>query len=200
MAAGPTHISLYDLTYTAAYEARVAQSAGAGSRGAAGAFAGEYLPTAAARLEAGGYLRYEVSNFALPGHECRHNLAYWRGEDYLGVGASAVSTIGGERRTNPLSVAGYLAGEAPEIEVLDEWTRLWEKAMLGLRTAEGVAEEEVLPVLDRAALERLAAQGCVHRRCGRLRLNPAFLDVSNTVIATLLAPPKAPPEESEPMR
>ncbi len=65
----------------------------------------------------------------------------------------------GERRTNPLSVAGYLAGEAPAIEVLDERTRLWEKAMLGLRTAEGVAEEEVLPVLDRAALERLVSAG-----------------------------------------
>ena len=200
VAAGPTHISLYDLTYTSAYEARVARTAGAGARGAAGAFAEEYLPAAAARLAAAGYRRYEISNFALPGHECRHNQAYWRGEDYLGVGASAVSTIGNERRGNPASVAAHLAGEAPVIEVLNEYTRLWEKAMLGLRTAEGVAEEEVLPVLDRAALERLTAQDCVQRGCGRLRLNPAFLNVSNAVIATLLAPPEAPPEESEPMR
>ncbi len=113
VAAEPTHISLYDLTYTPAYDARVARTTGAGARAAAGAFAEEYLPAAAARLEAAGYRRYEVSNFALQGHECRHNLAYWRGEDYLGVGASAVSTIGGERRGNPASVAGYLAGRAP---------------------------------------------------------------------------------------
>jgi len=200
MAAGPSHISLYDLTYTAEYEARVARAAGPQARAAAVGFAEEYLPAAAARLQVGGYLRYEVSNFALSGHECRHNLGYWRGEDYLGVGASAVSTIGGERITNPRTVEGYLAGEAPGIEALDARTRLWEKAMLGLRTIEGVDEEEVLPVLDRAALERLEAQECVERRCGRLRLNPAFLDVSNTVIASLLAPPESPPEESEPMR
>ena len=71
------------------------------------------------RLEAAGYRRYEVSNFALPGHECRHNQAYWRGEDYLGIGAAAVSTVGGERRTNPRSVTGYLAGAPPLIERAD---------------------------------------------------------------------------------
>jgi oxygen-independent coproporphyrinogen III oxidase len=188
IAARPTHISLYDLTYTASYAARVAQTLGAGARGAAGAFAEEYFPNAAARLEKGGYRRYEVSNFALPGHECRHNQAYWRGEEYIGAGAAAVSTVGLERRTNPQSVADYLAGEAPSIEALTPRIRMWEKAMLGLRTAEGVHEEEVLAVLDVAARERLLSQGCLERRCGRLRLNPAFLDVSNTVISTLLAP------------
>ena len=184
VAAGPTHISLYDLTYTPAFAARVARTA------AAGAFAEEYLPAAARRLEAAGYGRYEVSNFALPGHECRHNQAYWRGEDYLGVGAAAVSTVGNERRTNPVAVADYIAGRPPLVEVLSWRTRLWERAMLGLRTAEGVDESEVLPVLDQVACDRLLVQGCLQRGCGRLRLNPAFLDVSNTVISTLLAPPE----------
>ena len=187
VAAGPTHISLYDLTYTPAFAARAERTAGAGARGAAGAFAEECLPAAAARLEAAGYHRYEVSNFALPGHECRHNLAYWRGEDYLGIGAAAVSTVGSERRTNPVAVADYLAGSAPSMEVVGSRIRLWEKAMLGLRTSEGVAEAEVAGVLDQAALDRLVAQDCVRRGCGRLRLNPAFLDVSNTIISTLLA-------------
>jgi oxygen-independent coproporphyrinogen-3 oxidase len=188
--AGPTHISLYDLTYTPAFAARVARTAGAGARAAAGDFAEKYLHAAAARLEAAGYRRYEVSNFALPGHECRHNQAYWRGEDYLGVGAAAVSTVGTERRTNPAAVADYVAGKPPSVETLSRRTRLWEKAMLGLRTAEGVDESEVLPVLDQAARDRLLSQDCVQRRCGRLRLNPGFLDVSNTVISTLLAPPE----------
>ena len=189
VAAGPTHISLYDLTYTPRYAARVGTTCGAGAQEAAGAFAEECLTAAAARLEAAGYLRYEVSNFALPGHECRHNLAYWRSEDYLGVGAAAVSTIGTDRRTNPATVAGYIAGEAPSSEFIDARTRLWEVAMLGLRTAEGVTEAAVLPVLDRGALERLAGQGLVQRRCGRLAVNPAFLDVSNTIISTLLVSP-----------
>ncbi|MBN1630170.1 MAG: coproporphyrinogen III oxidase family protein [Thermoleophilia bacterium] len=208
VAAGPTHISLYDLTYTPAYAAR----AGAGARATAADFAERHYADVIARLEAAGYRRYEVSNFALPGHECRHNLAYWRGEDYLGLGTSAVSTVSAdaaaappaarvaptagapprlaaERRTNPRSVAAYLAGEAPEIEVLTSRTRLWERAMLGLRTTEGVDEAAVLPVLDQAARDRLLAQGCLERRCGKLRLNPGFLDVSNTVIGALLAPP-----------
>jgi oxygen-independent coproporphyrinogen-3 oxidase len=212
VAAGPTHISLYDLTYTPEFEARVngafgaragaqpgAQAgapAGVTAREAAGAFAEHYYADAVARLEAAGYLRYEVSNFALPGHECRHNLAYWRGEDYLGIGAAAVSTLSvgapvtaAERRTNPRTVADYLAGAPGEIEMLRPETRLWEKAMLGLRTSEGVDESAVLSVLDQTARDRLLAQGCLERRYGKLRLNPGFLDVSNTVIGALLVRP-----------
>ncbi|MBN1319537.1 MAG: radical SAM family heme chaperone HemW [Thermoleophilia bacterium] len=194
VAAAPAHISMYDLTYTPAFAARVETTLGAGARGAAGAFAEEYYAQAVARLESAGYRRYEVSNFALPGHECRHNQAYWRGEEYLGVGVSAVSTLSVsgravERRTNPHSVAGYLAGEPPSIEVLSPATRLWEKAMLGLRTTEGVDESAVLPALDRGARDRLLAQGCLERRYGKLRLNPGFLDVSNAVIGALLIDP-----------
>jgi len=190
IAAGPTHISLYDLTYTARYAARIRRTAGAGAPSAAGAFTEEYLSAAAARLEAGGYLRYEVSNFALPGHECRHNQAYWRGGDYVGIGASAVSTVGSERLTNPAEVAGYLRGRPAEVELLSPRARLWERAMLGLRTAQGVVEDDVRPALDIPAVERLVGQDCLRRACGRLRLNPAFLDVSNTVISTALAAPE----------
>lgn len=221
VAAGPTHISLYDLTYTPGFAAWVdagARGSGAGAKGACGsgarsvaaAFAERHYADVVARLEAAGYRRYEVSNFALPGHECRHNQAYWRGEDYLGIGASAVSTVSAappgreaaagrtgppdlvaaERRTNPRTVAGYLAGDAPEIEVLSSRTRLWESAMLGLRTREGVEEAVVLPVLDVAVRDRLLVQGCLERHCGKLRLNPGFLDVSNAVIGALLAHPE----------
>jgi len=186
VAAGPTHISLYDLTYTPRYDVRVDATVGAGARRAAGAFAEQHYAAAVSRLEAAGYRRYEVSNFAIPGHECRHNQAYWRGEDYLGAGAAAVSTVGLERRTNPRSVVDYLAGVPPVVEALSLRTRLWEKAMLGLRTLEGVDETEVLPVLDEAARDRLLAQGCLERHRGKMRINPGYLDVSNAVIGTLL--------------
>ena len=188
--AGPAHISLYDLTYTPSFQARVELSLGKDAVEAARAFAEENYDRASAKVVEAGFVRYEVSNFAQPGHECRHNLAYWRGEDYVGIGAGAVSTIGGERFTNPRGVAEYLAGIPPEIEAIDERTRTWEKAMLGLRTNGGVDEDDVRDVLDQAAQERLLRQGCLERHCGKLRLNPGFLDLSNSVISALLVPPE----------
>ncbi len=206
LAAAPPHISLYDLTYSERYSrllssraapgtesgARTGAGAGAGTRVAAEAFAEKWYAEAVRTLVDAGYERYEVSNFALPGHECRHNQAYWLGEDYVGLGASAVSTVAGIRRTNPSTVPGYLAGEAPGLEEIDDRTRMFEKAMLGLRTSHGVEEAEVVSMLDMRALDRLCEQGCVERRYGRIRLNPGFMDVSNSIIAALLEPPEAP--------
>jgi oxygen-independent coproporphyrinogen-3 oxidase len=187
--ARPSHVSLYDLTYTPSYSESVEASLGAAAVEAAQDFAEANYAGASARLVEAGYARYEVSNFARPGHECRHNLAYWRGEDYLGIGAGAVSTTGNERRANPRSVADYLARTPPEIEILDARTRTWEKAMLGLRTSEGVDEREVRSVLDPEAEKRLLRQGCLEKGCGKLRLNPGFLDLSNSVISALLVSP-----------
>ena len=222
LAAAPPHISLYDLTYSERYSrllsSRAASGAGAdgesgartgagadgessagrgagmaaGTRMAAEAFAEKWYAEAVRTLVDAGYERYEVSNFALPGHECRHNQAYWLGEDYVGLGASAVSTVAGIRRTNPSTVAAYLAGEAPGLEEIGDRTRMFEKAMLGLRTSQGIEEAEVLGVLDMTALQRLRERGCVERHYGRIRLNPGFLDVSNSIIAALLEPPEAP--------
>ena len=193
----PTHISLYDLTYTTGYAARVAAESGPAARAEAAAFAEEHYADATSLLEAAGYRRYEVSNYALPGHECRHNLAYWRGDDYLGIGASAVSTLGLTRRTNPASVAAYLAGDRPEIEPLTAEIRFFERAMLGLRTTEGVAEDAVAPILDQAAVALMIDRGYVRRACrgsGRrpyatLTLSPEGLDLSNAILATILRLP-----------
>jgi len=185
----PTHISLYDLTYTTQYEAWVAAEAGSAAREEAAAFAEECYADATALLESAGYRRYEVSNYALPGHECRHNLAYWRGEDYLGIGAAAVSTLGLTRRTNPRTVAGYLAGDRPEIEPLTAEIRLFEWAMLGLRTAEGVGVEEVAPILDQAAVGLMVDRGLLRRAYATLSLSPDGLDLSNAILATILRLP-----------
>lgn len=189
VAAGPTHISLYDLTYTAGFVAAVDRRLGAAARSAAAAVAEEHYAGVVALLEEAGYGRYEVSNYARPGWECRHNLAYWQGADYVGVGAAAVSTVGEERRTNPASVAGYLAGEEASVERLSPRTRLWEQAMLGLRTREGVDEQTVAAVLDQGALTRLLEQGCVERCCGKLRVNAGYMDVSSSVLASILLTP-----------
>ena len=184
--AGPSHLSLYDLTYTSGYRDLVARRLGAGAQGAAAEFAETHYRMAVDRLQAAGYRRYEVSNYARPGHEARHNLAYWRGEDYVGLGAGAVSTVGDRRWTNPPSVASYLAGGAPKVELLDVATRRFERAMLGLRTWEGVDERSFSEVLDPETLARLVASGHVERACATLRLTPSGLDLSNTVLAQML--------------
>lgn len=88
-----------------------------------------------------GLRRYEVSNFALPGHESRHNLAYWRGRHYLalGPGASAYLPEGpfGTRVKNP-PIKTWLLGAEPERDVLDADDVVLERLMTGLRTTEGV--------------------------------------------------------------
>lgn len=90
------------------------------------------------RLIAAGFIHYEISNYALPGFECRHNLAYWRGEDYLGIGPSAVSTVRGARRRNSrFTPEGW---KVEHEEKLPSETLAAERMALGLRTAEGVAE------------------------------------------------------------
>lgn len=189
--AGPPHVSLYDLTYTGGFTARVEQRLGTRARERAAEFSEEYYEQAVALLEAAGYLRYEVSNFALPGHECRHNSSYWEGDDYLGVGASAVSTVGAERETNVSTVDGYVAGQPREVEVLSLQTKRVERAMLGLRTAAGVRRADVAGALDDEAFERAEGAGLAGRRCDTLFLSPRGLNLSNAVLAAVLRLPES---------
>ncbi|MFO7892351.1 MAG: radical SAM family heme chaperone HemW [Longimicrobiales bacterium] len=119
---------------------------------------GEEYRTVTDRLRAAGYHHYEVSNFALPGKEARHNAAYWRGVAYLGLGNGAHSFVAPERWWNrrdwPAYRAAVEAGELPrsDTERLTAEAAKLERIWLGLRTADG---------LDRAVLgarqEALAA-------------------------------------------
>ncbi len=90
-------------------------------------------------LREAGYEQYEVSNFAKPGHRCRHNLTYWHGEDYVGVGPSAHGLLNGVRYWNHRSLTSWLqhvdAGELPEAnsEELTREDRITELAFLTLR-------------------------------------------------------------------
>jgi len=103
------------------------------------------------RLEAAGYEGYEISNHARPGRECFHNLAYWQGADYLGLGPSAFSTCGSSRWQNIADSQEYstriLSGQSAVgfREELDDTTRLAEKIAFGLRTNRGVAATLLTP-------------------------------------------------------
>ncbi|KLU59609.1 oxygen-independent coproporphyrinogen-III oxidase-like protein YqeR [Peptococcaceae bacterium CEB3] len=148
-------------------------------------------------LAARGYGRYEVSNFSLPGRECRHNLAVWRGRDYLGLGPGAVSTWRGVRRRNLESVedyAGYLAQgrnpvEPAGVEVLSPRERRSERLILGLRLREGVSLSAFrgdfgvnLRDIYGEVLARYLRTGVLILTEDSLRLNPAYTFVANAVL------------------
>ena len=127
-------------------------------------------------LSAAGLENYEISNWARPGHECRHNLLYWSQGDYLGVGCAAHSHRGGRRwwnvRTPERYIAAVSAGESTEAagESLDAATREFERYELALRTRDGVPIE----VLDGDALPGLVERrgdAWVLTRRGRLLAN-----------------------------
>lgn len=95
------------------------------------------------KLGSHGYNRYEISNFAKPGYESRHNLRYWQGGDYIGFGVAAASLIGNVRYLQPPDMKGFLSGKAPDIvEELDENGRESEYIMLHLRLSSGVDKKE----------------------------------------------------------
>ena len=95
-------------------------------------------------LTAAGLANYEVSNWAVPGHECRHNILYWQQGNYLGFGSAAHSHLDGHRcwnvRTPERYVAAVQAGESTEAagENLDDETRRIEGLQLALRMKDGV--------------------------------------------------------------
>ncbi len=138
----------------------------------------------AARLMAEhGFQRYEISNYALPGFESRHNMVYWRRGDYLGVGCAAHSLMNGVRFANTTSLKDYLAGKRCEAsECLTERDVYEETVMLGLRTREGV-EASLLPS---ARLQALIDGGFMRLEGSRARITQAGSDVLNAVILELL--------------
>lgn len=143
-------------------------------------------------LTRAGYEHYEVSNFARPGYRARHNAAYWSGEKYLGIGPAAHSYDGRGRHWNVDSIERYLAGEAPECEVLTDRDRFNEYVMTRLRTAEGIdlPEMERLFGAERAARLRAEARRFVAAEMlvggeSRLAVPPERFLVSDAVIGAL---------------
>ncbi|MEP7071939.1 MAG: coproporphyrinogen III oxidase family protein, partial [Verrucomicrobiota bacterium] len=124
------------------------------------------------RLESAGYEHYEISNYARPGFRSRHNRAYWRGADYLGLGPSAFSTRGHQRWQNVADHHEYarrMEGNislASNLETLSPEAKLRERIALGLRTGEGIRAELAEP----RAAEHLIAAGLLVRSADRVIL------------------------------
>jgi putative oxygen-independent coproporphyrinogen III oxidase len=139
----PKHISTYCLTYEEDTEFFLRHARGE-FRQDADADA-EFFEMTMAMLENAGYDHYEISNYARPGFESVHNRAYWLGKDYLGIGPSAVSTIGMQRWQNVCDYRAYidrvLSGESTRgmTEDLTHEMKRTERIALGLRTRDGIS-------------------------------------------------------------
>jgi oxygen-independent coproporphyrinogen-3 oxidase len=149
-------------------------------------------------LAEAGWEHYEISNFARAGGECRHNLKYWLGGEYVGLGPSAWSRFRGRLRGNPRDAAAWAqaldAGAPPwrSEEILDARRRLEDRLLFGLRLAEGVPLIEVERLFEGARaplsslLDRFRKEEWAETQGGRLRLTPRGFLVSTALLAELL--------------
>ena len=211
LALAPEHLSAYELE--AKPGTRFTHRHGGELARQAEAMEG-YFEHVVETLTSAGYRWYETANFCRLPERARdrdlrahHNLGYWRGRDYLGVGIGAVSTIGTARWRNAPSLRGYVealvAGSRPqrESEQLGVPTRTRERLLLGLRLDEPLPNSDVGAVVDPAALERLVGLGLVELGAGAdgsapwLRLTPRGRFLGDGVTAELLVDEPEVPEE-----
>jgi oxygen-independent coproporphyrinogen-3 oxidase len=190
LALAPDHVSCYELEakpgtrFTHAHAADLARQAEAMEG---------YFEHVVDTLVSAGYRWYETSNFCRGNRVARHNLAYWLGRDYLGLGIGAVSTVGSTRWRNTPKLGAYVRALAArmrpprELEPLDPWTRRRERLMLGLRLDEPVPLAEVAGVLDATALARLERLGLAARGTDTIALTRRGRFLGGGVTAELMA-------------
>ncbi len=151
-------------------------------------------------MAAQGFARYEISNYAKPGYECRHNIGYWTGVDYLGLGLGASSYTHGYRYHNMTNMEEYLAldlseggAAARDIQKMSEKEQIEEFMFLGLRMMNGVSGSDFLQrfglnmwSIYGDVFENLERQGLLQVRKPEVRLTELGIDVSNMVLAEFL--------------
>jgi putative oxygen-independent coproporphyrinogen III oxidase len=183
----PDHVSAYALTIEPA--TALGRKVAAGLAPAPdGDVQADMYAAACEVLGAAGYEHYEVSNWARPGHHCVHNVGYWEGRPYLGLGAGAHSYREGVRWWNVRPPQQFIdevaAGRLPigGEEFLSDDERRLERLLLGLRTSEGVPEEWVGGA---ARADDFVAQGLAARRAGRIALTDRGMLLANDLVLQL---------------
>jgi oxygen-independent coproporphyrinogen-3 oxidase len=157
----------------------------------------DFYEIAVERLERMGILRYEISNFARPGRESRHNLKYWKMEPYVGFGADAHSFDGHTRRQNPETVEEYLKqrlpddcgsdiGRASDRSRSREGAAMSEKFFLGLRLTEGIRPSAEEWQRYAEPIRRFLDCGLLAVSAGIVRLTPRGILLSNEVFQEFL--------------
>ena len=140
-------------------------------------------------LKGFGYQHYEISNFSRPGYESRHNLKYWRAEEYIGLGVSAHSYFNGSRYYNKRNLTAYLNGESVKVIEEKNINKSEEYLMLSLRLSEGISTDKYIllggnaEILDKA---REIGNRFIKINGERLSLTEEGFLVSNEIISRLL--------------
>lgn len=164
----------------------------------------EMYDTAIRILHQSGFQQYEISNFALPGYACQHNIGYWRQVYYLGIGVAASSMLPCTgypylRKTNPSTLEEYqsvLSGNLlPEIQFISKEEAMFETLMLGLRMNDGVNEQAFhtmhgvsLEAYRGPALRQQIQKGLIERSHGSYRLTRRGMDIQNSILVDLMDP------------
>jgi putative oxygen-independent coproporphyrinogen III oxidase len=188
LALQPEHISTYCLTYEEDTEFFLRHARGE-FRQDTDADAG-FFETTMAILQDAGYEHYEISNYAHPGFESVHNRAYWSGNDYLGLGPSAVSTMGMQRSQNVCDYRAYidrtLAGQSPResSENLTDEMKRTERIALSLRTREGVSAGDLKDLGTKA--DKLVALGLLRQSNENFILTAKGKALTDSVTEALL--------------
>jgi oxygen-independent coproporphyrinogen-3 oxidase len=195
---GPKHISTYGLTWEPGTAFSTRKSRGELHAVDDGLERDQYA-LAMDELAAACYEHYEISNFAKPGFRCRHNLVYWRGEEYLAFGPGAARYVNGRRETSIRSVTGWLdrieRGESPvaDAEELSPAHRARELIYLGLRMTDGIAFADFhtwtgLDLRDfaKTAICSTAAHGWIEQTPTHLRLTCSGRFLADRVVAEFL--------------
>ena len=144
-------------------------------------------------LQEKGFVRYEISNYAIPSCECRHNTEIWRGDTYIGFGPAASSFDGRDRWTNPADISQWLDGKSPERDIIPREKRLREIFVMGLRLTHGWDIERFRQIAGDALTEKIIRECAVFASedlldiVGRsLRLTEKGLLLWNAIGAELL--------------
>jgi len=140
-----------------------------------------------------GFEQYEISNFARPGYQCRHNIGCWTRAPYLGFGCAAHSFFDECLMMNPAELDAYLAGKEPKVERISAEDARFESMMLGLRMTRGVKDEDFTRMHGMsireafgAKLDRPIADGLLEWHEGALRLTRLGMDLQNSVLVDLM--------------
>lgn len=184
----PEHISTYCLTYEEDTEFFLRHARGEFREDSESD--AQFLESAMRMLEAAGFQHYEISNYARPGFASAHNRGYWAGDDYLGIGPSAFSTVGMRRWQNVADYRAYadrvLAGSSPvgSTEMLTPAMKRTERIALALRTREGISERELAAWPNER--KEFIGLGLLRELNGRFVLTPRGKLLADSVAAGFL--------------